>query len=270
MSRTFVIALVVVGLAACGGLCAASFRAAGRSPWRGFVLGAALGPLGLLIAIATHVVGRPSLPDDTGTFAAPRAGRPPRHEAPEGTGAFAAQPRAAGRNLAGGPAPADDFWEDVDTFTGPPLTDEMVSRAEARLGYKLPESYLRLVRRRNGGSPRRGCFPMPGAVPRTDGYIGVLAILGIGGEFGIDSEPSGSREMIDLWGYPREGVVVCQTDSFPHDALMLDYSECGPRGEPRVVYVDTEADEPLVAAVAPDFETFVRGLVDCGEAGGRA
>ena len=48
---------------------------------------------------------------------------------------------------------------------------------------------------------------------------------------------------------------------------MLDYSECGPQGEPRVIHVDTETfdEEPEVLVIAPDFETFVNGLVDCGD-----
>jgi hypothetical protein len=55
----------------------------------------------------------------------------------------------------------DDFWGDSGAYTGPPLTDEMVHAAEASVGYKLPESYLGLLRVRNGGTPRRCCFPTP-------------------------------------------------------------------------------------------------------------
>jgi hypothetical protein len=42
---------------------------------------------------------------------------------------------------------------------------------------------------------------------------------------------------------------------------MLDYSACGPRGEPRVVHVAAESGEAEV--LAPTFEAFARGLVDC-------
>jgi hypothetical protein len=42
---------------------------------------------------------------------------------------------------------------------------------------------------------------------------------------------------------------------------MLDYRECGPVGEPRIVYVDQEAGY-RVTVIAPDFASFVRGLVD--------
>ena len=96
MSRTFIIVLVITGLASCGALCAASFKAQGRSPRLGFVLGAALGPLGLFITIAMYVVGRSSYPENTGTFASPHIERLKRYEAPEGTGTFAPQSRKTG------------------------------------------------------------------------------------------------------------------------------------------------------------------------------
>jgi hypothetical protein len=45
---------------------------------------------------------------------------------------------------------------------------------------------------------------------------------------------------------------------------MLDYRACGKRGEPQVVYVDQE-DNYSITVVAPDFETFIRGLVEESE-----
>ena len=67
--------------------------------------------------------------------------------------------------------------------------------------------------------------------------------------------------MIKQAGLPEIGIVVCWTPAAGHDAIMLDYSACGPGGEPRVVHVDPEDD--MSSVLAPDFETFLRGLVDC-------
>jgi hypothetical protein len=156
-----------------------------------------------------------------------------------------------------------DFWDDSDYFTGPPLTDEMVRAAETSLGYKLPESYLRLIRIRNGGTPRRSCFPTQRPTSWAEDHIEISGIRGIGGQWGIDSEELGSRYMIDEWGYPDVGIVIGETPSAGHDTIMLDYRACGPQGEPRVIHVDTECDEPCILVLAPDFELFVRGLVDC-------
>jgi hypothetical protein len=157
----------------------------------------------------------------------------------------------------------DDFWDDTDSeHTGPPLTTEAVRAAEATLGYKLPESYLRLLRVRNGGNPRFCCYPTEVRTSWAEDHICITTLFGVGFERGIDGEHE-SRYMIEEWGYPDVGIVIADTPSAGHDTVMLDYSECGPQGEPRVIHVDTESDEPVITVLAPDFETFIAGLVDC-------
>lgn len=160
-----------------------------------------------------------------------------------------------------------DFWnapfDDSDYFTGPPLTDAMIRAAEVKVGYKLPESYLGLIRIKNGGSLKRGCFPTNVPTSWAEDHVALSGIRGIGGQWGIDSETLGSREMIPEWGYPDVGVVVGECPSAGHDVIMLDYSECGRTGEPRVIHVETETcDAPEILVLAPDFETFLRGLVE--------
>ena len=157
----------------------------------------------------------------------------------------------------------DDFWDDTDSDrTGPPLTPESVRDAETALGYKLPESYLQLLRVRNGGFPRRCCFPTAVRTSWAEDHIQITTLFGVGFEQGIDGEFE-SRYMIGEWGYPDVGIVIADTPSAGHDAVMLDYSECGPRGEPRVIHVETEGGDPVVLVLAPDFELFARGPVDC-------
>lgn len=160
-----------------------------------------------------------------------------------------------------------DFWQNFfdedDHYTGPPLTEEMIRAAQAQLRYILPASYLQLLRVKNGGSPKRKCFPT-GLAGWADDHVEISGIRGIGGTWGIDSEQRGNRFMIQEWGYPDIGILFGQTPSAGHDGVMLDYSECGQNGEPRVIHVDTEVDEPRIRVLAPDLETFLLGLVDCG------
>ena len=42
--------------------------------------------------------------------------------------------------------------------------------------------------------------------------------------------------------------------------IFLDYRECGPQGEPKVVHIDQELDYEITP-LADCFEEFIRGLV---------
>jgi len=153
-----------------------------------------------------------------------------------------------------------DFFDANTHYTGPRLTDAMAAAAERTLGYALPASYLKLIRVKNGGVPRRQCYPTSGS-HWSDNHVRIVTVFGIGGQWGIDSEEFGSRHWIEQAGLPEIGIAVGMTPTAGHDAIMLDYSVCGPKGEPRVVFVDPEDD--LTAVLAADFAEFLGGLVDC-------
>ena len=55
--------------------------------------------------------------------------------------------------------------------------------------------------------------------------------------------------------------LLCDCPSVGHDMIFLDYRECGPQGEPKVVHVDQE-DDYYVTFLADNFEEFIRGLVN--------
>ncbi len=99
------------------------------------------------------------------------------------------------------PAPTIQFTES-DYFTGPQITDEMISLAEARLGVRLPASYVELLRTRNGGEPVRHCHPVAFPTSWAKDHIDIGAILGIGGTRGIDAATHGtpnSPYMVAEW-----------------------------------------------------------------------
>ncbi|PAQ13481.1 SMI1/KNR4 family protein [Bacillaceae bacterium SAOS 7] len=155
-----------------------------------------------------------------------------------------------------------DFWDDSDYFTVPfQVTKRMIDEAEQTLGYKLPNSYIELIKIKNGGSPVHTCYPTTTATSWAEDHIAIDSFRGIGGNRGLDSEDERSTD--EDWGYPIDiGFVICDCPSAGHDAVMLDYSLCGKNGEPRVIHVDVEvADEPTITVIAKDFETFISGLV---------
>ncbi len=157
-----------------------------------------------------------------------------------------------------------DFWDDSDyalkEYVSEPPSDEMIANVEAELGYKLPASYIWLMKRHNGGIPANTCFPTEEPTSWAEDHIAVTGIMGIGREKDYSLCGSlGSQFMIDEWEYPAIGVAICDCPSAGHDMIFLDYRECGPQGEPKVVHVDQENDYKITH-LADTFEEFICGL----------
>ncbi len=159
-----------------------------------------------------------------------------------------------------------DFWKASeyanDQYVGEPLTDDLVKFVESDLGYKLPQAYIELMMRQNGGIPRKASHRTSEPTLWAEDHIAITGIFGInrtkpyslGGGFG-------SQFWIDEWDYPPIGVSFCDCPSAGHDMVCLDYRKCGAQGEPQVVHIDQEA-EFRITFVAENFESFIRGLED--------
>ncbi len=154
-----------------------------------------------------------------------------------------------------------DLFDDDLEFTGPSLDASRIRAAEAILGFRLPSSYAGILLEQNGGSLRHRCCFTSFPTSWADDHFSVNALLGHGGEWGMDTE-FGSAYLIEEWGYPRIGLVIGVTPSAGHDTVMLDYSACGPDGEPTVVYVD---EDRVPKKVADSFDAFLAMLRPCPE-----
>ena len=139
----------------------------------------------------------------------------------------------------------NNLWDEKnEAYTAEPFSEDMLRNIENELGYKLPESYIYLMRVRNGGRPKncrvgKWCYE-------------IRQIFGIGKEmsnrYGFYTEDA---------GYPKIGVPIC--DSFDDGPMVfLDYRECGNEGEPKVVKVDVEMNS--IEVLAKDFESFIKML----------
>lgn len=157
----------------------------------------------------------------------------------------------------------DSWWDDSDharrAYAGLPVDDEIVDSVEAELGYRLPVSYVALMRRHNGGMPRLRCFPTATPTSWADDHVALTGILGIGRS--PDNSLCGARGSafwVREWGYPDVGVYFADCPSAGH-MIAMDYRSCGAKGEPRIVHVDQERDY-AVTVLADSFASFVLGL----------
>ena len=159
-----------------------------------------------------------------------------------------------------------DFWQteeftDWDDYRGPLPSDELIAELEKELGYKLPESYIWLMKQHNGGEPNNTAFPTNVPTGWADDHIAIQGIMGIGREKdNMICGACGTKFMEEDWGYPDIGVAICDTPTAGHQMVFLDYRECGPQGEPKVSYVDEERDYEIIV-LADSFEDFIKGLV---------
>ena len=151
------------------------------------------------------------------------------------------------------------FWKDTDyafeSYIGKPVTDKDIKVSEAELGYTLPAAYIELLKHHNGGVLNKNCFI------NNDGEC--VYITGI---YGIDRDKKysllgemGNEFWISKVKYPPIGIVVADTISGGHDMIFLDYRECGPTGEPKVVRVDQECDYSITL-LADNFGDFIKNL----------
>ena len=163
----------------------------------------------------------------------------------------------------------DGFWKDsnyaLENYVGRFPTDMDIAKTEATLGYCLPASYKALIKERNGGVLAKDTFVNPLKRPWCVELFSVESIYGIDEEknYSLCSD-TGSKFWISEWGYADIGIAICDTITGGHDMIFLDYSDCGPEGEPCVVHIDQERDYEITY-LADNFEEFVRGLISVGE-----
>ena len=123
------------------------------------------------------------------------------------------------------------------------LTDNRIKEVEEFFGYKLPKSYIEVLKIQNGGYIKyENCW--------------LTAIYGIGAN---NKEFYGLEELFDTtkveWEYPSIWIPFGETQS-GHDEYVMDYSVVNQNGEPRIVRIENEDDNAMYF-VANNFEEFI-------------
>ena len=163
----------------------------------------------------------------------------------------------------------DGFWNECDysleKYVGSVPADTEIAETEAVLGYHLPGSYKALIKLHNGGLLLNKYFENPLQREWGPRIFGIESIYGISSDkmYSLTGE-RGSRFWITEWGYPDIGVAICDCPSGGHDMIFLDYSDCGPEGEPCVVHIHQEGGYEITY-LADNFEDFIKGLISMDE-----
>lgn len=158
------------------------------------------------------------------------------------------------------------FWSTSkysnEKYNSGPFTDNMIESIEKELGYKLPSSYIELMKIQNGGIVNLSCCPCSESTSWAEDHVAITGIYGIGRDKSYSlCGSAGSKFMIEEWEYPAIGIAICSCPSGGHDMIFLDYRECGPEGEPAVVHVDQEFDYKITK-LADSFEEFINMLYE--------
>lgn len=151
----------------------------------------------------------------------------------------------------------DELWYEGEAskeYECGPLDDEKIKETEEQLGFKLPESYKYLMKKHNGGLLQKNYL----AIKNTDGFNDLDGIYGIG-----EGYKSINYMNSDRADFEENLLYICDSNS-GHTNIYLDYSECGPQGEPSVVGFDNESlfyeekEKPFY--LAKNFEDFISRL----------
>jgi hypothetical protein len=148
----------------------------------------------------------------------------------------------------------DEFWAS-NYYNHPPLTDEMLTMAEAQLAVKLPGEYVRLLRLQNGGYTQGFGFPMSQPTTWAIDHVPLYELFGIVTDASIQTAQNAleSDYMIKEWGLPPRQVLLSGDG---HWWITLDYR----RGAvPSVAWIDVECGEDV--QIAQTFALFLDGLV---------
>lgn len=140
------------------------------------------------------------------------------------------------------------------------ITDDEIKEIEKDLGFKLPESYIYLMKKHNGGILSKNC------VRRKKGgrFSDIEGIYGLGrGKRCSIYEINKDKEY-----YEEYLIAICSSIS-GHVQVYLDYSNCEKTEEPEVIAIDDEmmmdTVNPKPIKLADNFEAFINSLYEYNE-----
>lgn len=159
----------------------------------------------------------------------------------------------------------EDFWEEneysLSAYKSDFLTEDSIGEIEEQVKYKLPLSYIELMKLHNGGLLKHASYLLSSSgISEQPKEIILEGILGIGKEKAYSLGGAfGSRFWIEDGEYPDIGVAICTCCSEDQDMIFLDYRDCGREGEPSVSYINPEHNFNIIK-IAENFEKFIEKI----------
>ncbi|MBI1891264.1 MAG: SMI1/KNR4 family protein [Burkholderiales bacterium] len=135
-----------------------------------------------------------------------------------------------------------------------------MKEVEALLGVKLPQSYVDLMRRQNGGYVEERLISPLAEVPQEmkyyigDGYVSVGSIAGLNPRPGAHGSITQTTYMVDEWDLPK-GVVLLDGDG--HTWIALDYRQA--KENPPVIFLISDSGRHI--NIAKDFSDFLDRMI---------
>ncbi len=147
-----------------------------------------------------------------------------------------------------------EFWNS-SYYNHPPLTDEMLTTAEFKLGVKLPKTLIELLRIQNGGYTKGFAFPMTQKTTWSENHVPLSDLFGIVLDKNIETAQNimDTDYMTKEWGLPEKQVLLTGDG---HWWITLDYRE---NHIPSVKWIDVGSNQEV--KIANDFDQFIDGLV---------
>lgn len=167
-----------------------------------------------------------------------------------------------------------DFWHDIREserhYESAKPDLRAVRSVQEELGFRLPDTFVELMKMHNGGMVNRCWYPIRFPAETYSDYIQITHLLGIGrdanyslcGRFGSKFLLEGKGEL------ETAGIAIANCISPSRAVIMLDYRNAGKDGEPCVTFVNSQTNEESI--IAPNFEIFIRGLKTSLEALGQS
>lgn len=142
-----------------------------------------------------------------------------------------------------------NIWE-KESDKPPKLTSKDVELAEATFGVKLPKSYIKLLKKQNGGYLKTDAVRVGFANDDGEGYILLDSLYGIQPEEGIMETEYYKNE----WGITKDSIIIIAGNG--HSFVALDYE--GTNTDPKVIFIDTETSQTEL--ISHSFDEFIDAM----------